>query len=899
MLLKKIRTKGFIGHLAGEAENEFVELDFADKTLWLIQGRNGAGKSTLFDALTMAFYKQHRGGASNFVNLIHDKADKAEIFVEFALHGNDYRIAVDMPKKSTVVRRLQYWNGAEWTTKNDEVDDWVSKNLRISYETFVSSVLLRQGEADKFITAKPTPRRAIFLELLQLEFYKKLTERAKFRHKCVGDQLKIIRQKLEGLENPSSAEIKAQGKLIEEFKNESVSLETEKSVKQKELESAVQAQKLKGEIEKIIARQKIDAALFANAAEVEKKYAYFVELKENLFRLENFWERKNEISQIETDTQVNVEKLNKFKAELETVAVKLAENLSAQTKAVNESIEFENKLISTGTRFAENERKIKEIEVIESLESLISKANDKLNSVQINIAAVSEKREAVEKRLGEIISEKDADEILLQNAKTYFWVWTDRLENRRKVVDKDECPTCGNELKREETRLKLKAEFDEAVQKVFELKREIENLGENLSETKKQFSTITESQKTAVKEYQILLQTETEFKTKIETWHSQITVIYGSDAREAIRRGYVELQNQTADIASRHKSAKESAENIGKAVGDLENSKTRIDGNIKNTQEYLKKLKERNQTAAANLTKAENHISGTWQAHPALRSETELENLRREKDALSGIEAEHRNLDDARSRKIILETQIATLTKQLEEIPELHRRDVSQVKTEFAEIVEKIEASKRKLADTENLCRALTENKKRFDEKSVELKSVKEDFEIWKKLFKAFGKDGLETKVVREAQLKISENANKTLKALSSGNFELELVDTGKEMKIFVRDYTTGEQRQIEYCSGGEKFLTAVSLAIAIGQSASGQNIANTLIIDEGFGALDDRNRVLMVNELSRLTEVFQNGRVIIVSHQDDVQENFANRYRLSKNDDGFTSVETGYDLAI
>lgn len=144
MLLKKIKTKGFLGHLTGESENDFVELDFADKNLWLIQGRNGAGKSTLFDAITMAFFKQHRGGGSNFANLVHDNADRAEIFVEFALHGNDYRIAVDLPKNSTVVRRIQFWNGLEWATKNDDIDDWVGKNLKISYETFVSSVLLGQ-----------------------------------------------------------------------------------------------------------------------------------------------------------------------------------------------------------------------------------------------------------------------------------------------------------------------------------------------------------------------------------------------------------------------------------------------------------------------------------------------------------------------------------------------------------------------------------------------------------------------------------------------------------------------------------------------------------------------------------------------------------------------------------
>ncbi len=107
-------------------------------------------------------------------------------------------------------------------------------------------------------------------------------------------------------------------------------------------------------------------------------------------------------------------------------------------------------------------------------------------------------------------------------------------------------------------------------------------------------------------------------------------------------------------------------------------------------------------------------------------------------------------------------------------------------------------------------------------------------------------------------------------------------------MKIFVRDFTIGEQRQIEYISGGEKFLTVVSLAVAIGQSVIGQNIANTLIIDEGFG------RRSTAKEISRLSEVLENGRVLIVSHQDDVQEEFANRFRLVKTVEGCINVQVG-----
>lgn len=894
MLLKKIKTKGFLGHLSGEAENDFVELDFADKNLWLIQGRNGAGKSTLFDAITMAFFKHHRGGGSYFANLVHDKADKAEIFVEFSLHGNDYRIAVDVPKKSTVIRRIQFWNGVEWATKDDEIDDWVKQNLKISFKTFVSSVLLRQGEADKFITEDATPRRKIFLELLQLDFYTKLTERAREKQKISSTKLKELKQKLEGLENPSATEIKNQEKEVKRLNKNLEVLEIEKSAKQKEFDNAERAQKLKTDIEQIELSQKRDRTIFEKAAQVEEKYTYFVDLKENLLRIENVWREKNELLKIEKDFEGNSQKINQLKAEHEIISGNLTKYLSDYEKAKFEFVEIETQLSLVKEEFNRLQQKINEITRFETLESQIEQARLSLQEIRFSLAEGKTQLIELENQAEEKNEEKGNLTAQLQKSEKNYHIWSDRLENRQKVLDEDECPTCGNELKRDEVRLKLTAEYEEAKRNVEELRQKNFELNENLADTSERLLAIENQLKIENGKHQELLISENGFKTKIETCQSQITTTYALEEREQIRNDFSETKKRVADFETQFKIAKENAEIIRNNVGKWENSKTQNEAGLKNYNEHLNLLNERKAQVEINLTEAQSQIFDKWQVHPALQVETELKTLRREKDDLRNIEIEYKSLTDARNRELILKTQIETFTKQLNEIPPIHWREISEVQTELNEILEKVTDIKSQVVKAEEHCRKMTADKKIYEEKSVEMKSVKEDFEIWKKLVKALGKDGLETKVVREAQLKISENANKTLKALSNGKFQLELEDSGKEMKIFVRDFTTGENRQVEYCSGGEKFLTAVSLAVAIGQSANGQNIANTLIIDEGFGALDDKNRGLMVNELSRLTDIFQNGRVIIVSHQDDVQENFANRYRLSKTDEGFTNVEIG-----
>jgi DNA repair protein SbcC/Rad50 len=62
-----------------------------------------------------------------------------------------------------------------------------------------------------------------------------------------------------------------------------------------------------------------------------------------------------------------------------------------------------------------------------------------------------------------------------------------------------------------------------------------------------------------------------------------------------------------------------------------------------------------------------------------------------------------------------------------------------------------------------------------------------------------------------------------------------------------------------------------------------------------GFGALDEARREFLVKELQRLSEdVLQGGRVIVVSHQENVKEKFNHRYFLKKDERGFVQGSHG-----
>jgi DNA repair exonuclease SbcCD ATPase subunit len=105
------------------------------------------------------------------------------------------------------------------------------------------------------------------------------------------------------------------------------------------------------------------------------------------------------------------------------------------------------------------------------------------------------------------------------------------------------------------------------------------------------------------------------------------------------------------------------------------------------------------------------------------------------------------------------------------------------------------------------------------------------------------------------------------------------------------RDRAAAGQAPIDvrFLSGSQRFRVAVRLALGIGQYASRQHRPiESVIIDEGFGCLDRQGRQVMIQELQNVRGQLQ--RVLLVSHQEEFADAFADRYRIELRD-GTTQV--------
>lgn len=177
MIPVRVYVENFLCH----ARQEFV---FDGHPVWLLHGPNGVGKSAVFDAMVYALFDEsdrREGCGTRVADLVRYGASSMRVEFDFEYRGRRYRVwrtrsRGGQPRQGVgefvngepAPRPVRDVNGSR------ELSAWVRATLGLTYDAFVSAVLLRQGAAERLIDADRDARRNLFRGIIDLEPYLRL-----------------------------------------------------------------------------------------------------------------------------------------------------------------------------------------------------------------------------------------------------------------------------------------------------------------------------------------------------------------------------------------------------------------------------------------------------------------------------------------------------------------------------------------------------------------------------------------------------------------------------------------------------------------------------------------------------------------------------------------------------
>lgn len=162
-----------------------------------------------------------------------------------------------------------------------------------------------------------------------------------------------------------------------------------------------------------------------------------------------------------------------------------------------------------------------------------------------------------------------------------------------------------------------------------------------------------------------------------------------------------------------------------------------------------------------------------------------------------------------------------------------------------------------------------------------------------------FHKDGIPTAILTEIVPEIEREASEILRALSNGRMDVSFrfgrkTKTGKlTEELIVEAVDQGRSHPVGRYSGGERMRINLALRLGVSEVVTKRSgykgRIETLVIDEGFGPLDEEGRRATVEILQALRKRFK--KILVISHIDDVREAFETRLVVSKPVGGYSTI--------
>jgi DNA repair exonuclease SbcCD ATPase subunit len=611
--------------------------------------------------------------------------------------------------------------------------------------------------------------------------------------------------------------------------------------------------------------------------------------------------------------------------------IKEIENIEREIQLLKENIDKEIELLNKKENI-ENERRQLELEIDKKeyhkreIENRINKIRKKLSDIEKELSILEEKNKMLEEKYKELNIIKE--QIKMKEAKIgNYPSW--KLEKINEIQEKiNEYYLLQSKIiAKEEKEIKP---YRELLNKIEEANK-IENLLNQFINIDEKFKEI-ENRIEEIRNYKF------EIQGKINIILDAIKTLNNIEAECPVCGQKLTIQakeNRKKYLEEENKKLIMEIEKINNQLKDLINEKNNIEkkrnerNNLIARLEVLKESINGKKIDKEELNKIENQLQEMRILSNIIKKEIEdftgvpiedsqklLISMIEAKDALTQIKLLKQNL-------INIQNDIEKIEEELKNQPDFYKEmkelkiEENNLNKEYEKIVEEIKLKIQKLGEVnqsikqiEEEIKKINEAKEKYSELSKKLNELKLDKEALSLLSEnVFAPRALPTKLLEDRIQVISQYASYYIKKFNPDiDINIELVKGSKpeEQKVEVKIISGGYERRYETYSGGESTLIGFAIRLAIGKAIA-ELYAKTkkpkfLIIDEGFGPLDERKRSEVAEAISELYETNEYEQIIIISHQTELKSNptFRTILEVYRDNDGYSKVrditETAYE---
>ncbi|MBC8336138.1 MAG: SMC family ATPase [Anaerolineales bacterium] len=847
MIPISLKITGFLSY------QESVELDFQDFDLACISGNNGAGKSSLLDAITWVLFGQARKRDEALINL---QSKTAEVIYIFDYEENHYRIQRTMTRGKTKLLEFQVKDNDLWRPLTEHslraTQERIEQILRLDYETFVNAAFFLQGKADQFTQQNASKRKDVLSSILGLEVWDEYKMRSAARRRDVEQELDTVDGRVAEID-AELAEEDARKEGLKTLESELGRLSATRKTQESVLENIRRLTASLDEQRKMVAT--LSEALSRSQRAQEDLQSRRAERNTERNRYADLLARAAEVDASYTAWKESREALAKWE---QTAAQFHEQDAKRQPflQTINaEKARLEQELNGLEKQSVENEAQRVEIGEIQNKIKLAQKSVEEVEKrVIARDAFQSEQASAREKYA------------VLQVENRQFKTEMDALKVRIeefKVIKTAACPLCGQELSedhRSETLTKMEKDG----------KAQGDQYRANTSEMNAIFAEV-ENYATRNKEFESLDQERLSASTKLTQLSERLSTIqkgaskWAQEGEKRFKELYKILEKESfaKDLRVQLAKVDQELKKLGYDAASHDAARKK-EGELRVAEDDFLTL----ESARAALKPLEEEIANLDQQSKKLQKEIDQQQIEHEGTLAAFAAAESQAPDETAAYAELLQIQ----------------EKENQLNQEVGAARQKVEV--------------LAGLRIRKSDYASQREDLSLKISRYKKLERAFGRDGVPALLIEQALPEIEEKANDLLDRLSNGQMSIRFV-TQASFKDFKRDdmketldiqiSDSAGVRDYEMFSGGEAFRVNFAIRLALSKALSQRKGARlqTLIIDEGFGSQDAQGRQRLIEAINQVRGDF--AKILVITHLESLKDAFPTQIFVEKGDQGST----------